>query len=83
MAWKTMDIQEQRVRFVVAAAGGTKRFSTLCAEFGISIHAENAGDGDHQDDGKRATAPGVGGDQGRLQVEGRSLNGHENPPRRK
>jgi len=36
MAWKTMDIQEQRVRFVVAAAGGTKRFSTLCAEFGIS-----------------------------------------------
>ena len=51
---------------------------------GVSrIHPENADDGDHQDDGKRATAPGVGGDQGRLQVEGRSLNGHENPPRRK
>jgi transposase InsO family protein len=36
MAWKTMDIQEQRVRFVVAAARGTQRFSSLCAEFGIS-----------------------------------------------
>jgi transposase InsO family protein len=31
-----MDIQEQRVRFVVAAARGTQRFSSLCAEFGIS-----------------------------------------------
>jgi hypothetical protein len=36
MAWKTMDIQEQRVRFVVAAAGGAQGFSSLCAEFGIS-----------------------------------------------
>ena len=36
MAWKTMDIQEQRARFVVAAAGGTQGFSSLCAEFGIS-----------------------------------------------
>lgn len=36
MAWKTMDIQEQRVRFVVAAARGTQGFSSLCAEFGIS-----------------------------------------------
>jgi transposase InsO family protein len=38
MAWKSMDIQEQRVRFVVAAdgAGGTQGFSSLCAEFGIS-----------------------------------------------
>jgi transposase InsO family protein len=36
MAWKTMDIQEQRVRFVVAATGGTQGFSSLCAEFGIS-----------------------------------------------
>jgi len=36
MTWKTMDIQEQRVRFVVAAARGTQRFSSLCAEFGIS-----------------------------------------------
>jgi transposase InsO family protein len=31
-----MDIQEQRVRFVVAAVRGTQRFSSLCAEFGIS-----------------------------------------------
>src|SRR5260370_21663543 len=31
-----MDIQEQRVRFVVSAARGTQRFSSLCAEFGIS-----------------------------------------------
>jgi transposase InsO family protein len=36
MAWKTMDIREQRVRFVVAAARGTQGFSSLCAEFGIS-----------------------------------------------
>jgi len=36
MAWKTMDIQEQRARFVVAASRGTRGFSTLCAEFGIS-----------------------------------------------
>jgi transposase len=36
MAWKTMDIQEQRVRFVVAAARGLQGFSSLCAEFGIS-----------------------------------------------
>jgi len=36
MAWKTMDIQEQRVRFVVAAAPRTRGFSSLCGEFGIS-----------------------------------------------
>lgn len=36
MAWKTMDIQEQRVRFVVAAAQNAQGFSSLCAEFGIS-----------------------------------------------
>jgi len=36
MAWKTMDIQEQRVRFVVAAVRGAQGFSSLCAEFGIS-----------------------------------------------
>ena len=36
MAWKTMDIQEQRVRFVVAAAQGTQGLRSLCAEFGIS-----------------------------------------------
>lgn len=36
MAWKTMDIQEQRVRFVVAATQGRQGFSSLCAESGIS-----------------------------------------------
>ena len=36
MAWKTVDIHEQRVRFVVAAAQGVQPFSSLCSEFGIS-----------------------------------------------
>jgi len=36
MAWKTVDIHEQRVRFVVAAAQGVRPFSSLCSEFGIS-----------------------------------------------
>src|SRR5215472_3938092 len=36
MAWKTMDVQEQRVRFVVAAARGEKSLTSLCQEFGIS-----------------------------------------------
>src|SRR4029077_8928097 len=46
------------------------------------IHPENTSDGDHQNDGERAAAPRVGGDDRRLQVESRSLNGHERPPRR-
>jgi len=36
MAWRTMDVSEQRVRFVVAASRGESSFSALCAEFGIS-----------------------------------------------
>ena len=36
MAWKTVDVHEQRVRFVVTAAERTRPFSSLCAEFGIS-----------------------------------------------
>ena len=36
MAWKAMDVQDQRVRFVVAASGREKPMSALCAEFGIS-----------------------------------------------
>ena len=36
MAWKTMEVQEQRVRFVVAASRGEKPLSQLCGEFGIS-----------------------------------------------
>jgi transposase InsO family protein len=36
MAWKTMDVHEQRVRFVVAATQRARPFSALCAEFEIS-----------------------------------------------
>jgi transposase InsO family protein len=36
MPWKTMDVQEQRVRFVVAASREQKSFTALCQEFGIS-----------------------------------------------
>jgi hypothetical protein len=36
MAWKTMDVHEQRVRFVVAAAQKIKRFSALYAGYEIS-----------------------------------------------
>jgi transposase InsO family protein len=36
MAWKAMDVQEQRVKFVVAASRREKPLVALCAEFGIS-----------------------------------------------
>ena len=36
MAWKTMDIHEQRVRFVVEATQKLRSFSAVCAEFDIS-----------------------------------------------
>jgi transposase InsO family protein len=36
MPWKTMELREQRVRFVVAASRREKPFSALCHEFGIS-----------------------------------------------
>jgi hypothetical protein len=36
MAWRTMEVSEQWVRFVVAANRGGSSFSALCAEFGIS-----------------------------------------------
>lgn len=36
MAWKTMDVREQRVRFVVAAARREKPLVALCQEFEIS-----------------------------------------------
>jgi transposase InsO family protein len=36
MPWKTMDVREQRVQFVVAAARGEKSFSALCREFGVT-----------------------------------------------
>jgi transposase len=36
MPWKTMDVREQRVRFVVTALRRERSFSSLCQEFGIS-----------------------------------------------
>jgi transposase InsO family protein len=36
MAWRTMAVQEQRVRFVVAANRGEQSMSELCREFAIS-----------------------------------------------
>lgn len=36
MPWKTMDVREQRVSFVVTASRGEKSFRALCQEFGIS-----------------------------------------------
>jgi len=36
MAWKTMDVEEQKVRFVVAATRREKSLTALCQEFGIS-----------------------------------------------
>lgn len=36
MPWKTMDVREQRVSFVVTASRGEKPFNLLCAEFGIA-----------------------------------------------
>jgi transposase InsO family protein len=36
MTWKTMDVEDQRVRFVVLASRAERPFSALCAEFGIS-----------------------------------------------
>jgi leucine-zipper of insertion element IS481 len=36
MAWKAMDVQDQRVRFVLAASMREKPLGAVCAEFGIS-----------------------------------------------
>jgi transposase InsO family protein len=36
MPWKTMEVREQRVRFVVAALRRERSLSSLCQEFGIS-----------------------------------------------
>ena len=36
MAWQAMEVQEQRVKFVVAASRREKPLVALCAEFGIS-----------------------------------------------
>jgi transposase InsO family protein len=36
MAWRTMEVQDQRVRFVIAASRGEQSMSDLCCEFDIS-----------------------------------------------
>lgn len=36
MPWKTMEAEEQKVRFVVAAMRGERSLTALCEEFGIS-----------------------------------------------
>lgn len=36
MAWKDEKVSEQRIRFVLRAAGGGENFAGLCREFGIS-----------------------------------------------
>jgi transposase len=36
MAWKTMDVQEQRVRFVVEATQKLRPFGALCVAYDIS-----------------------------------------------
>ena len=36
MAWRTVDVDDQRVRFVVAASRHEKSFRELCAEFAVS-----------------------------------------------
>ncbi len=36
MAWRTVDVNDQRGRFVVAASRGEKSFRELCAEFDVS-----------------------------------------------
>jgi len=37
MAWKTMDVHEQRARFVVEATQNKQTFRALCAAYEISI----------------------------------------------
>jgi transposase InsO family protein len=36
MAWKTVEVADQRIRFVIAASGSLRSMTDLCAEFGIS-----------------------------------------------
>ena len=36
MPWKRVDVDEQRMQFVIRAVSGQERISALCQEFGIS-----------------------------------------------
>ena len=41
MPWKTMDVREQRVRFVVAAMRRERPLTALCEEFGYRVPPAN------------------------------------------
>ena len=36
MAWRSVDVEQQRIRFVVLSSRGGRSHSELCREFGIS-----------------------------------------------
>ena len=40
MPWKTMEVREQRVQFVVAATRREKSFSALCASLAYRVHRQ-------------------------------------------
>jgi transposase InsO family protein len=68
MAWRTINVQEQRVEFVVAAHRREKSITQLCAEFGISRPTGYSWL-------KRYQAYGIGG------VQERSRRPHHSPER--
>ena len=35
MPWKRMDVDEQRMQFVIRASSGTERMTALCRELGF------------------------------------------------
>src|SRR5262245_52226348 len=68
MAWRTTNVQEQRIKFVVAASRGEQSMTRLCAEFGISRPTGYIWL-------KRYTRSGVGG------IEEKSGRPHQSPQR--
>jgi transposase InsO family protein len=68
MAWGAMDVQQQRVRFVVAAFRKEKSLQALCAEFGISRPTGDLWRKRYQEDGLAGIAE-------------RSRRPHESPDR--
>ena len=60
MAWKTVDVQEQRIRFVVEATQGLRPFSALCAAYRISRPTGVCGCNatEHRSGGHRRTSRG-------------------------
>jgi hypothetical protein len=45
MAWGSVDVEEQRMRFVVAVSRREKPLQQLCLEFGISRPTDGSGYG--------------------------------------